>query len=310
MGRGQRRATNPVCRAAAGSFADPEHAFAGKLDGKEVAVVDLIDEKAINIYTDGSSFSHPRRGGVGIRFVHVGDDGYEVIEDVSLPGYQSGTNQEMELQACIEALQMLRRGRTDVPIEKFDKILIHTDSQYVVNYHKSALFEWQSNHWTTRDGVPVVNARLWNELIREMHKAGKRVEFTWVKGHKDSPHNKAVDKLAKQSAKLALRDPLHVEAVRRKRSTLTVQPGCVPVRGQEMAIRIIDWRSLRRRGLCRYRYEVVDHGDASFGKIDFIYSDADLRAGHMYQVRVNDDPKNPRIVEILCELDDQGRAIE
>lgn len=272
--------------------------------------MDLINENTINIYTDGSSLSHPRRGGVGIRFVHVGDDGYEVIEDASLPGYQSGTNQEMELQACIEAMQLLRRGRTDVPVEKFDKILIHTDSQYVVSYYKAALFEWQSNHWITRDGIPVVNATLWNELIREVHKAGKRVDFTWVKGHKDSLHNKAVDKLAKQSAKMPLRDPLHVEAVRRKRSSLTVQPGCVPVRGQEMDIRIVDWRSLRRQGLCRYRYEVVDPGDPSFGMIDFIYSDADLRAGHAYRVRVNDDPGNPRIVEILCEIHDEGGRVD
>lgn len=43
--------------------------------------MDILDESAINIYTDGSSYSGPRSGGVGIRFITVGDDGHEVVED-------------------------------------------------------------------------------------------------------------------------------------------------------------------------------------------------------------------------------------
>jgi ribonuclease HI len=143
--------------------------------------MDLVDENAINIYTDGSSYGRPRRGGVGIRFIHVGDDGHEVCEDASPPGYRDATNQEMELRSCVEALELLKRGKTNVPAERFKKILIHTDSQYVVNNFKTALYEWQVNGWRTRGGAPVVNAKLWNDLVRAVFRSGKQVEFTWVK---------------------------------------------------------------------------------------------------------------------------------
>lgn len=38
-------------------------------------MTDIIDETAINIFTDGSSYTRPRRGGVGMVFVNVNEDG-------------------------------------------------------------------------------------------------------------------------------------------------------------------------------------------------------------------------------------------
>jgi hypothetical protein len=49
--------------------------------------VEQLDERNLNIYTDGSSFQGPRRGVVGIRFVTVNENGDEQIEDYSLPGF-------------------------------------------------------------------------------------------------------------------------------------------------------------------------------------------------------------------------------
>jgi hypothetical protein len=56
-----------------------------------------------------------------------------------------------------------------------------------------------------------------------------------------SPHagNKAVDKLAKASAKRPLRDPLSHVTVRRKKSTRKVEPGSDRMLGQRLTIRII-----------------------------------------------------------------------
>ncbi len=51
-----------------------------------------LDENALNIYTDGSSFQTPRRGGVGVRFVSVDDQGEEQTIDWSPPGFRSATN--------------------------------------------------------------------------------------------------------------------------------------------------------------------------------------------------------------------------
>ena len=43
-------------------------------------------QEPLKIYTDGSSYSKPRMGGIGIRFVGVDEMGDEVIEDRSYRG--------------------------------------------------------------------------------------------------------------------------------------------------------------------------------------------------------------------------------
>jgi ribonuclease HI len=270
--------------------------------------VDLVDENAINVYADGSSLSTPRRGGIGIRFVWVEDDGYEQTDDHAPPGYKAGTNQEMELQACVEALRLIRRGRTAVPCDRFNRILIHSDSRYVVDNFKTALYHWQSNGWKTKDGAPIENAKLWDELLRESFKAGKRVDFTWVKGHKDSEHNKAADRLARKSAGQAVNDSLHVSVVRRKVTTQQVVRGSVVARGQLVRIHVVDDRFLPRQRITRYRYEVTSKSSADFGKVDFVYSEFVLKPGHHYRVRLNSDPRNPRLVKVFGEVPAPSKA--
>jgi ribonuclease HI len=270
--------------------------------------VDQVDENALNIYADGSSLPTPRRGGIGIRYVWVGDDGYEQTDDHAPPGYKAGTNQEMELQACVEALRLVRRGKTGVPCDRFHRILIHSDSRYVVDNFKTALYYWQSHGWQTKDGAPVENAKLWDELLRESSKAGKRVDFTWVKGHKDSEHNKAADRLARKSAGQGVNDPLHVGVVRRKLTTKQVERGSVVARGQLIRIHVIDDRFLPRQKVSRYRYEVTSKSSADFGKVDFVYSEFVLRSGHDYRVRLNSDPRNPRLVRVFGEVPAPSKA--
>ena len=74
----------------------------------------MIIENAIIIYTDGSSFSRPRLGGIGIRLVIINSLGQEEVEDISLAGSAATTNNQMELYACIkslkEALSLIRLG--------------------------------------------------------------------------------------------------------------------------------------------------------------------------------------------------------
>ena len=62
-------------------------------------------EDALNIYTDGSSLRRPRRGGVAFRYIIINDAGDEEWQDECPPGYKEGTNNEMELMACILALR-------------------------------------------------------------------------------------------------------------------------------------------------------------------------------------------------------------
>jgi len=167
----------------------------------------MLAENALHIYTDGSSLPSPRRGGIGIRFLLIDSQGCEEIIDSRHAGYQGATNNQMELQACIEALEEAReRGL----ITSVSKIVVHADSRYVVENWKQAVFVWPTRRWTTKTGTPVLNADLWKRLVRAIKNAGRRVDFEWVQGHSKDLHNRAVDKMAKGSAKSALRPALSV----------------------------------------------------------------------------------------------------
>ena len=64
-----------------------------------------IDEDALNIFTDGSSYPHKQRAaGIGVRYVWVNPEGHEVVEDYSPVGWQQATIDEMEIEACTVAV--------------------------------------------------------------------------------------------------------------------------------------------------------------------------------------------------------------
>jgi ribonuclease HI len=87
--------------------------------------VEYRDERDLNIYTDGSSYQGPRRGGVGILYVTVGADGEERTDPYPLPGFAGATNQQMELCAAIEALKALATHRAPVSASPHRKRLLH-----------------------------------------------------------------------------------------------------------------------------------------------------------------------------------------
>lgn len=156
----------------------------------------------------------------------------------------------------------------------------------------------------TRTGTPVLNAELWKELVRQIKKVLPRwVEITWIKGHSKNKHNKAVDKLAKKSAKNAFNEPLSIVDVRRKSTTRSVNIGSVEMRGQRLAIRIVTSEYLKVQKIHKYKYEVLSKRSKYYGNVDLIYSEHLLRAGHHYEVSVNTNTSNPRILNVMCELD-------
>ena len=124
----------------------------------------MYDHNALNIYTDGSSLPTPRRGGCGIRFVFpefLGED--EIIKDFCSIGYKGATNNQMELEACIYALNEVIKHKE---LKRISRVVIHTDSMYVQDGYKSALFVWSKNGWRTSLGKPVLNSEQWKKLIK------------------------------------------------------------------------------------------------------------------------------------------------
>lgn len=258
-------------------------------------------ENALNIYTDGSSFSTPRRGGIGIRFITIDGIGNEVISNLELPGYKGATNNQMELYACVAAL---REARDYHDLSAVNSIEIYTDSQYVSENYKSAIFTWSGNGWRNRDGRPIANAELWKDLVKIIKKVRPlRVNVHWVKGHGKDEHNKAVDKLAKRSAKNASSPPLTVVDVRRKKTDRSVDIGSVEMLGQRLRIRIITSEYWKTQKIVKYKYEVLSKGSKYFKNVDIIFSNQDMRVGHHYEVQVNKNTKNPQVTKVLRELE-------
>ena len=261
------------------------------------------DERDLHVYTDGSSYPGPRRAGVGIRFVMTGADGHEHVGDYPLPGYDGATNQQAELAAVVDALKaMVVRKAIDARPHR--RIVIWTDSTYLTNGYDSARFSWQSNGWKTSDGNPVANAAQWKELLRLAHRTGKPVEMKWIKGHKKSVHNKAADKLAKQSAAVRTGRHLSLVKVRRKLTDASVERGSVRMNGQRLTIRIIEDAFQPVQRMNKYKYEVISRASEYHGRVDTIYATADvhLSAGHTYYVRLNSDTDAPRVMKVFREV--------
>jgi ribonuclease HI len=267
-------------------------------------MAEIRDERDLNIYTDGSSYSGPRRGGIGILFVTVDGNGQEVVDEYPLPGYAGATNNQMELRAVIEAFSALVTRRAPVRAGPWRRIVIWTDSTYLVDGYQSARFTWPQTGWMTRNGNPVANAELWRELIRLGGRTGTPVEVRWVKGHKTSAYNKAADKAAKRSAAQQTDQRVSQTKVRRKMTSNSVESGSVGMHGQRLTIRVISDEYLTVQKLNKYRYEVMSRASPYFGKVDFIFSDASLclSAGHTYHVRVNSEARSPRVVKAFREI--------
>ena len=146
----------------------------------------LLGVQQMVIYTDGACSGNPGPGGWAWAVAPGG-------EPFGSGGDGQTTNQRMEIQAVLDALQTYSTLADDqgapMPIE------IVSDSTYVVNCFRDKWWvKWERNGWKNAKKQPVANADLWKPLI-ELVTAGD-VCFRWVKGHSGDPMNDLVDQLA------------------------------------------------------------------------------------------------------------------
>ncbi len=134
----------------------------------------------VTIYTDGACSGNPGPGGWGAILVHR-----ETRKELS-GGESETTNNRMELQAAIEALNALKRPC---------KVALYTDSVYVRDGITKWIKGWQRNGWRTAAKKPVKNAELWQELQAALQPHD--IDWHWVKGHAGHPENERADELAR-----------------------------------------------------------------------------------------------------------------
>jgi len=264
----------------------------------------IFRKHRLYIYTDGSCLPKPRRGGIGIRYLYLDETEIEHTIDLNLEGFSGATNNQMELYAVIEGIK--NSTSQDLPIQ-YNNIEVRTDSRYVVDNFNNAVYYWSKSGWLNRYGRPIENAELWKKLIKVVKNVRCSVKLAWVKGHKDDPQNKVVDKLAKKSANTILNDPIDVVKLRRKKSKKMTQRGSIEMKGQRVSINVINEQYLTLQKLSKYRYEIISKGSKFFENVDFIYSELHhLKAGHKYIVTLNKDNNNPRILKLIKEINGQA----
>ncbi len=135
----------------------------------------------IEIFTDGACSGNPGPGGWGVL---INEDG---VERELFGGEKETTNNRMEMQAVIEALQA-----TAGPV------ILYTDSQYVKNGITDWINGWKRNGWKTASKKPVKNKDLWIEIDRLAD--GRSIDWRWVKGHAGHEGNERADELARRGA--------------------------------------------------------------------------------------------------------------
>lgn len=152
----------------------------------------------VEIYTDGACSDNGKstaRGGwaVVMRALRKKTSNTRecVAEKVLMGNKHATTNNEMELTAILEGLKA----------QKPDSIHAHayhvyTDSKYAINCIEDWSKNWKRNGWKTKDGLPVKNKELIQEILKYREVFGIRLTFHWVKGHASHPINNRVDELA------------------------------------------------------------------------------------------------------------------
>jgi len=137
----------------------------------------------VHMATDGACKGNPGPGGWGA-VIRSGDK-----EKTLSGGEKLTTNNRMELTAAIQGLKALKRPC---------RVVLSTDSRYVMDGLTKWLPGWQRNGWKTAAKQPVKNADLWQELVAAA--APHRIRWEWVKGHAGHPENERADQLASDAA--------------------------------------------------------------------------------------------------------------
>jgi len=138
----------------------------------------------IQIFTDGAAKGNPGPGGYGV-VISQGDTVTELGSHKART-----TNNEMELQAVVEALKVV--AGTDATVA------IYTDSKYVVQGATGWIFGWIKNGWQTKAGSDVLNKQLWQALQPLLQQV--KIEWHKVPGHVGIIGNERADTIASDFA--------------------------------------------------------------------------------------------------------------
>ncbi|HHI94727.1 MAG TPA: ribonuclease HI [Gammaproteobacteria bacterium] len=138
-----------------------------------------MSEQVVEIFSDGACRGNPGPGGWGVVLRFNGN------EKELYGGEAETTNNRMELMAAISGLESLKKPC---------KVVLMTDSQYVMKGATEWMAGWKRKGWMTAAKKPVKNVDLWQRL--ESALKPHDVKWCWVRGHTGHPENERADALA------------------------------------------------------------------------------------------------------------------
>lgn len=142
----------------------------------------MTEKPVVQAFTDDACSGNPGPGGWGV-LLRMGKHEKEIYG-----GEAETTNQQMELQAAVEALKALKQPC---------KITVISDSRYVVQRMNEWIHNWKKMEWKTAGKKPVSDLDRWQELDRLA--ARHEVRWQWVKGrHAGHVGNERADELARR----------------------------------------------------------------------------------------------------------------
>ena len=102
------------------------------------------------------------------------------------------TNNRMALVGATATLELLAAKGARL------RVLIVSDSEYLVKGMREWVPGWVSRGWRRKDG-PIENLALWQSLVQAARRHD--TQFTWVRGHKGHAKNEYANDLAVAAAK-------------------------------------------------------------------------------------------------------------
>lgn len=117
----------------------------------------------------------------------------EVFESILAVKHSKVTNNETELLAVQTVI------RKALEIEGLTRVLIKTDSKYIVSSFNEYISNWKKNNWRRSNGETVSHLEIWQDidsLRTTLTEKEITLELEWVKGHSDSFGNNLVDLFA------------------------------------------------------------------------------------------------------------------
>lgn len=146
------------------------------------------DNGHVVVYTDGACENNGKRNakaGIGVWF----GDSHPL--NCSEPVRGKATNNTAEIQAAVHAIQIAKRAGVK-------KLLLHTDSEFLINCITKWVRKWQMNGWKVASGNAVKNKEDLILLIDSLE--GINVKWEHVRGHSGVHGNEMADRLARSGA--------------------------------------------------------------------------------------------------------------